>query len=273
MRSWLIPVAAVLCFVFAALQVNPLVGWAERHNREVAVSGAGIYISLRAINAALSVAQEVEVGGSLGVTASIRPLTVLDPVDDTVERLSTVIFTVAIVSAVLAVGLQPLSVVGLMAAGVGLTGMAIPRCPPLISLWSRRALSIGIFLAVICPAIFALGSALGQAVTEPAWEEARAELSEISERAGAVSGVEEIGSAVPEQGSGLFDGMTELARSADRIADATGYFLTNADEIFEAGLTLVAVILLRVVVLPMVLLWLSARMLSALIGPRPAPSG
>lgn len=254
-RQILYGLGAALCLALAVFRLNPLVGWAETHNRDVALSGAGVYLSLRAINAALSVAQEVEVGGSVVVSASVRPLAVLDPVDDTVERISAVVFTVATVSAVLAVGLGPLSALGLGLMALGLAGMA--AAPPRFAAVTRRTLSLGGFLAVICPAIFGLGSIAGEFATRGAWDGAMAELQSIARTAGAVSGV-----PVDEAEAPPPDFLTGVREKITGVADATSYFLENAEAIFDAGLTIIAIFLLRLIVLPMVLLWLAWRLLS-----------
>jgi hypothetical protein len=245
---------ALICLLLAVFRLNPLVGWAETHNRDVALSGAGVYLSLRAINAALSVAQEVEVGGSVVVSASVRPLAVLDPVDDTVERISAVVFTVATVSAVLAVGLGPLSALGLFLLAFGLGARAINA--PGLARWSQRTIPVGVFLAVICPAIFGLGSVAGEFATRGTWDAAMSELQAIAQTAGAVSGVPIEAAAGPPP-----DFLTGVRETITGVADATSYFLENAEDIFDAGLTIIAIFLLRLIVLPMVLLWLAWRMM------------
>src|SRR6056297_3231704 len=94
-------VTGLVFFVFGALGLsgrsewNPMVSLAAENAEEIAASSAGVYISLRAINAVLSTAQEIEVGASVGGQASFQPLKALEPIDDTVERVADVVFFIA----------------------------------------------------------------------------------------------------------------------------------------------------------------------------------
>ena len=124
-------IAGLACLALALLpQANPLVRWAEARNAEVAVAATGAYISLRAINATLSMAGEVEVGASIGVGGSINPLRWLEPVDDTVERVSALVFAVAALSGLLSLALAPLSAIGFGLLALGLLGREACRTGP-----------------------------------------------------------------------------------------------------------------------------------------------
>lgn len=253
---------------------NPVVGAAERFNAEVAVAAGATYVSLRAVNAALSVAQEVEVGGSLGVSASAQPLKWLEPVDDTVERVSSLVFAMALIAGVLSLALAPVAAIGLALLAGALLGVAVCACtgpgPRLLQGGLRGAAGLGLVLALVLPAVFALGAWAGEALTRPAWAEAEATLSAI---AGEARALLEADASGPQE-RGWLGRQTDLA---GRYFGAAGTFWNEADALLAASLTLVGVFLLRMVVLPLVLLLAALALLrSALMHRGPggdAPPG
>lgn len=88
-RKLLIALAVIALLVITVFpRANPLTSAAVAQARAVATASAGTYVGLRTLNALLSSAQEVEVGGSLIVQGTVKPLKALEPVDDTVERIA-----------------------------------------------------------------------------------------------------------------------------------------------------------------------------------------
>jgi hypothetical protein len=158
--------------------VNPAVAPAVRAAQDIAVATASVYVSLRAINAALSAAQEVEIGASIGAQASLQPLKVLEPVDDTVERVAAVVFSVAAGAALAVVGLEPVAAIGLVVLGLGLIGMGIGRGSMVVA--SLRAVRLGAALGLVLPLVFAGGVWLGERATQPQWDAAMAQLEEVT---------------------------------------------------------------------------------------------
>ena len=158
-------VAAALAFLAGITQVNPAVRWAESSVQQIAASMTGVYVSLRVINAALSAAQEIEVGASVGAQANVQPLKVLEPVDDTVERVADVVFAVAVGAAVATVGLNPVAVLGAFVLGGGLlvmaAGLVWPNLPGGIAGLARRAVRLGGAVALVLPLVVVLGLELG----------------------------------------------------------------------------------------------------------------
>lgn len=245
---------AILCLLLAARPAaNPAVQAAERFNRDVAVAAAATYVSLRAINAALSVVQEVEVGGALGVTGTVQPLKWLEPVDDTVERVSAVVFAVAALSGLLSLSLAPVAAVGfalIAVAALGRCGCAVGgRSWESLPGALRRGLAgcggLGIALALGVPIAFALGAWVGEILTRAPAAEAAGTLDRIAQAAQAL-----IGEATRSEGAGW----AALRERITAYLGAGGVFWDGADDLLGAGLTLVGVFLLRMVVLPAVLL-------------------
>ena len=242
--------AALVCLVLAVLPLlNPVAGRAEARAAQIVTAAGATYVSLRAINAALSVAEDVELGASMGVGASVNPLGWLEPVDDTVERVSGLVFGVAVVAGLLSIALEPVASVGFVLAALGFAGgtacARLPRSGGRVRL--GRAFSgcvvLGLALALAVP-LAVLGSAvLGAALASGAEAEAGATLAAVADRAEALIRVPELG---------------DLNAYRRAMGEAAGFFWDQADDILRASVTLAGVYVLELIVLPAVLLWAAA---------------
>ena len=238
--------------------VNPALPPAVGAAEEVALVTAGVYVSLRAINAALSAAQEVEVGASIGAQASLQPLKVLEPVDDTVERVADVVFAVAAGAALATVGLQPVAAIGLIVLGVGLIGFGLASGSAARA--SLRAVRLGGALGLVLPLVFAGGVWLGEVATQAQWDAAMVELDAVAGEARVLIGsgeAEVLDAAQGEEGmiSGFVSAITGARESVQGYVEAAAIFTREADTLFSATLTIIGVFVLRVLVLPVLLLW------------------
>ena len=250
---------------------KPLAGSAAGAVAQVRDASVAVYVSLRTINAAISVIREAEFGGSIGVSASVRPLGWLDPIDDTVERMAGIVFWITVVSGVLALAMEPLSALGWALLGLaflvrGAMHLVERRAPPPDPL--RRG-QLGLFalgggLAVVLPIALMAGLALGERFTAGPWEEGQATLREVAAAADAVVAPHDAVSGETLDGeTDEQEGMWRLLRQ--RFGDTTGFvsgyvsaagvFWDEADAIFEASFTLAGIFLLRLVILPALLFW------------------
>jgi hypothetical protein len=191
--------------------LNPVLAPASAAAEEIAATTAGVYVSLRIINAALSTAQEIEVGASIGAQASLQPLKVLEPVDDTVERVADVVFAVAVGAALVTVGLAPVAALGLCLFGLGCLLRVADDLVLAISgmrAAAAYAMRLGAVLAVILPLGFAGGVALGERITAPQWTAAMEGLDAVTREARILIGSEleasEGPQTVPAAPDGLF---------------------------------------------------------------------
>ena len=250
-------VAAMACLILAASpRANPLITRAEAFQRDVAVASAATYVTLRAINAALSFAQEVELGGSFGVSGSVRPLKWLEPVDDTVERVSGLVFAIAVLTGVLSMSMGPAAAAGFFLLALALVG----RCtcevapggwvatPPRLRHAFGGCGSIGFALAVAVPLSFVAGMWAGEWLTREGWAEAQATLSAIGGEAERLIGVDQVG--------GDDRGWLETVNA---YRAAAGTFWNNSDALLDASLKLTGIFLLRMVVLPALMLLVVLR--------------
>lgn len=242
--------------------MNPVVPRAVDAAEQIAVATTVAYVSLRTINAALSAAQEVELGASIGAQASFQPLKVLEPLDDTVERVAAVVFAVAAGASLAIVGLQPVTAIGLVLLGVGLivmggaqvAGHGASRGAGL------RAVRLGAALGLVLPLAFASGVWLGERATQSQMDAAMAALVGVEQEAEVFLEEGEYGG--PDDGeadeggwfSGIGSAFSSVSDAAQGYGDAFA-FKERADEIFEATLTIIGVFLLRMLVLPVLLLW------------------
>ncbi len=269
-RSVFLAGLAALCLLLATLQAGPLTSPAVRSARDAAVASLGVYVALRSINAALSFAQEIEVGGSFGLSANAQPLKFLEPIDDTVERVAGAIFAISLLAGVLTVSIAPVSGLGflLLAAGLmigALRGLLVARAGAVAEPVCRagNACNVtGVFLALVLPVSLSLGSVLGGHLTANQWTEAQSNLTQISDHARDLLGATEAagladtgGTALPSDASPgvlgrVWGEVSGAAAQTDAYIDAAGYFVVHADELLESSLIIVAIFLLRTLVLP-----------------------
>ena len=261
--------------------LNPALPPAVAAAEEIAVVTAGVYVSLRVINAALSTAQEVEIGASIGAQASLQPLKVLEPVDDTVERVAAVVFAVAAGAALAVVGLEPVAAIGLVVLGIGLIGFGAARLAGhgSAAAASLRAVRLGAALGLVLPLVFAGGVWLGERATAPQWDAAMARLEAVTGEAQVLigGGEEELladAGDVPTgmlsgflaAVSGVVDGVANVRDAAQNYIAAASVFTAQADALFGATLTIIGIFVLRTLVLPLVLLWSVMAVLRKSVG-------
>lgn len=247
-------VLALGCLFLAAFpKENPIVTAARSYQSDIALASGATYISLRSINAALSFAQEVQVGGSFFVEGNVQPLKWLEPVDDTVERVSGVIFALALLAGLLSMSLAPVASVGFILLAVALltrggcdlsTGWS--GAPPVLQRLGGVCGGLGFALAIGLPLAFVIGVWGGEILTAGTAEEANATLD-----------------AIAEQARRLVDVNDQTWRESwEAYRGAASFFWQQADDLLQSTLTLVGIFLLRMVVLPLVLLlaiWAIAR--------------
>lgn len=277
MRAMVFIVVGMMCLGIGLLDlarggaINPTLPPAVEAAEEIAVVTAGVYVSLRAINAALSAAQEVEIGASIGAQASLQPLKVLEPVDDTVERVADVVFAVAAGAALVVVGLEPVAAIGLTVLGLGLLGMAAAAAmgQASVAVASLRAVRLGAALGLVLPLVFAGGVWLGERATAPQWAEAMGQLETVTGEARVLigAGEEEL---LTDVDGGLFSGflgaLSDATASVQSYVAAAQVFTQQADALFNATLTIIGIFVLRTLVLPALLMWSVMALLRKSVG-------
>ncbi len=140
---------------------------AESEANSVAGSALITFGAARLINAAISFAQEVSFSVGFFGGADFSPFKVLEPIDDSIERFSGMLFYMLIAFKMMAIFFTPLIVIGDIALLVGLSGAIAKKL--IIALqdidWPKKLITFGIF-AYIFPLSFLLSMQLGNFVLE-----------------------------------------------------------------------------------------------------------
>lgn len=245
------PVYVLILLVAVALAAaiwhrhNPLATRAAAYAQDVATVSAATYVTLRTLNAVLSTAQEIEVSGSaLVVSGAAQPLKLLEPVDDTIERIAGFVFALMIVTGVLAFSLGPLGAVGAgmiaLAGSLWLVERAFGSRAVLAAL-SQRLIWYGLFFLVALPLAFALSALLSDVLTGDVLARHQAVVAEISA----------VAETAPAPGeNGWWGGFRNSVGEIDRYREIAGNIWSRADELIGSYLSILAVFVFRVFLLP-----------------------
>ncbi|MCT8161201.1 hypothetical protein [Pseudoruegeria sp. SHC-113] len=230
---------------------NPLTQQAESYASGVAGASAGIYVSLRTLNAFLSTAQEVEVGGSLVVSGSGQPLRWLEPIDDTVERIAGMVFLVMVATGVISVAVGPIGAVGWGLVGLALAGEALRRLAGRASPASvveRTLLRYGLLLAVALPLAYLLAGLMADWMTADVWAEHSAVVAQITAR---------VPDAQPgtEAAEGWLKSLRDAGDALDRYQQLAEGVYENADVLIRSYLMIFSVFLFKLLILPALILF------------------
>lgn len=245
-RQLVLVLLAGLALVAAAFyEANPLTRRAETYARSVAVASAGVYVTLRTLNAVLSAAQEIEVGGSMVVSGTAQPLKLLEPIDDTVERVASVVFALMVATGVLSVAMAPTGAVGFALLAMALTLGALGRGG--LAPVARRLGWYGGALALALPLAFALSALLADPMTRPIWDRNMAVIEEITAGVDVVE-VEEAGQG--GWGANIRSALGEI----DRYQELAQNLYRRADDLVGSFVAILAVFVFKLFVLPALLL-------------------
>ncbi|MFV3127489.1 hypothetical protein [Niveispirillum sp. KHB5.9] len=208
-----------------------------------------VFATARVIDAAVSVAQTVEVSAGLGV----QPGQVLDPVNDLVERFSTMMLgaTVVLGGATLLVKAgDMLGLAVLLPAGLLLAALAAPM-PGMGALFARRLGTFLLFAALVLKVgvpLVVLGSAsLSAQLLDPAIADAQLRLDALSLAA----------APVPVEGDGgLMDRLRALGNATGAVTRLVSALGDLADIVIDLTIAYAA----KLVLLPLLLFWILGRM-------------
>ncbi len=230
---------AALCLVLALWVAraadDPLTRTAQTYAADIATKAAGTYVTLRALNAVLSTAQEVEVGMSFIASGTAQPLKILEPVDDTIERIAGLVFGVMVATGVLAVALGPVSAVGLTLLALGLVIAAVS---PRRGMY-RRLAWYGMFMGLALPLGLALAAPLAGMLTEATYQRNLAVVTEITQTVG--------GGNIMSAEEPVELGLNDYRKIATNVWQ-------RADELIGGLVAMFGVYVFRIFILPMLLI-------------------
>ena len=275
----------VICLLVALLLVAatffqpPFVGSAERHSSDVAESAALAYAALRVINATLSTAKEAEVSVPIVGGLGAKPGMILDPIDETVARVSDVLFLLMAVTAVLKFAIGPIATLGAATSAAGFVGLSLVRCFPRLEsarVLAQRLAVLGLVLALVLPASFAAGGWFGREITQDRLDAAYQTLR--------AAGGEDDLAADPAAAGGASSGASwwnfwSETGEADRAeGEGQGWLgaieelAGRAETILTSSLDIIAIYLMRLFVFPalvLVILTIVVRQTLLLLSGRP----
>lgn len=227
---------------------------------------AAVFATARALNAAISVAKSVQLSAGIGVQGAAQPFQVLDPIDKLIEEFSSLMLgaTVALGGTLLLVEIgDRFALAAILPVGLALVAAAL-WIPGGLGGGLRRAGQILLVVALLAklglPATVLLSDAMADAVVSPRIEQAGGRLQAIE-----VPGLP--GAAGSPQTGSLADNpswLDTLRRMEDITGQVTRAFAaakTLADDVIALSVAFA----IKIVVVPLVTLWLLARLSEVMI--------
>ncbi|MBD3664073.1 hypothetical protein [Sulfitobacter aestuariivivens] len=233
-RTTVLAICLLAALAAAVFRDNPLTRAAQGHAQSVAVAAGATYVTLRTLNALLSTAQEFEVGLSFIASGSAQPLKWLEPIDDTVERIASLVFGIMVATGILAVALGPVSAIGmaLLAVALALRLFLQGREDGL----DRKLGWYGAFLGLALPVALIISAPLASVLTGDTYRENIAVIDDITVKFGKTE--------VLEQDEPGFAEYRELA----------GNIAARADDLIGALLMVLGVHVFGLLILPLLLI-------------------
>jgi len=262
-------ILSLVAIVSTAIAASSFVDDTSRRHADEAFKNALVTFAIsRTLNGIISVAQGTELAlepGGVGVVLTLGQ--VLDPINDLVERFSTIMLV-----ATSSIGLQ--SVLLRITAWWGLTlALAVASCFALLALWwprlgatqiAIRVLLIAIFLRFAVP-VLVIGTTLifdyflaeDQVAATAALETTRNQIQDISEQANPPdieeqSFIDQLSSAIGESLESISPG-EQLERLSERVSNSVEHIID-----------LIVIFVLQTILLPLGFLWLVIRILKSI---------
>jgi hypothetical protein len=202
----------------------------------------------RTINGIISVVQEMQFGVSLGINTAVQPGEILDPLNDLIERFSTAALIAATILWALKLAgglllLPWLPLVLLLLIGLRVALARLDCCADLGRLL-MGGVRVGVVLwlfAVLTP--WVISAVHDSGVVQEPYREATARLDAAGDR---LRGLVDVGSP--------FD------VDRDRLLQGADDLLSMADDLAEQAIIVLAVFAFEVLVVPLVIFWITARL-------------
>jgi hypothetical protein len=219
---------------------------------------AAVFATARALNAAISVAKSVQLSAGVGVQGAAQPFQVLDPIDKLIEEFSSLMLgaTVALGGTLMLVEIgDRFALAAVLPVGLGLVALAL-WVPGAVGGATRRAGQILLVVALIAklglPATVLLSDAMADAVVAPRIERAGGRLQAID-----VPGLPQASVDTPS----WLDTLRRMEDISGQVTRAFAAAHTLADDVID----LTVAFLIKIVVVPLVTLWLLTRLAEVMI--------
>ena len=241
--SLLFGIALILMGIFS---VTPLGSKANDYAVELTEDSIQTFLTLRVVNAGLSLAQEVEFTGSIGsFSGSAQPLKILEPLDDAVEYLSTAVFIAGSFAAVVSSTLHIAGPVGLFILGFSLVLYGASNLINMPKPLSKRTRQFSVQMARVGSSLyllvvsFALSSVMNSYIGDAAWSRHAAVLTEVAQQMNLIGlqADEDLSTLLDEpalnDAEPSEDDVTPDEQPSDGILDAIGNFGLSTAEAAE----------------------------------------
>lgn len=203
----------------------------------------------RAINGVISVIQETQIGFSVGVSTTVAPGQLLDPLNDLIERFSTAaliaataLWALRLLGDLLFLPWVPLALLGLLAFRIGLDRCA--GCADFNQILIR-AIRMGIVVwmfAAITP--WAISGVHNSTIVQGHYDQATRQMEAAKQQLNAFGSIQDI-----------------LTIDSAKIRETVGQLVTMTDRLSEQAIIVLAVYVFEIVLLPILIFWFSSRLL------------
>ncbi len=268
-RRWWVALALVLALV-GGLSVggvidqglrlvdDPLLTLSEARVDDALIQGFAVYAGARAINAVVSVLQTGEINAGLGVGGSLAIGEILDPLNDLIER-----FSVVLMICLMSLGIQKMALLTgadvalpfLVGPGLLVLALALGLRPA--SGMRRRLLGAGRWLVLVglmarlgLPLALLAGDAIAQRLVTPLVSTSTSQIERLSDTATDFENT----------------GVTDFAERVEQLQD-------TARQVIAAVVDVMYAFLFQVILLPLVLLVVMAKLIGISLGPLTHPLG
>lgn len=236
--------AAVALLTAVFYERNPLSQGAAGYAQTISVTAAGTYVTLRTLNAVLSTAEEIEVGGSVVVFGSVQPLKGLEPIDDTIERVAGMVFALMIVTGVISVAMGPTSALGAVLVAMA-SLLALADRSGRMGALPRRLGVYGALLALALPLTFLSADAVADRLTASVWSKHTAIIDEITDSVAPID-------TVPSEAEDF--GIRKIWEDIEQYRKLTGQIYLRANDLIESFVAILSVFVFKIFVLPALLI-------------------
>ena len=227
---------------------------------------AAVFATARALNAAISVAKSVQLSAGIGVQGAAQPFQALDPIDKLIEEFSGLMLgaTVALGGTLLLVEIgDRFALAAILPVGLALVAAAL-WIPGAVGGGLRRGGQILLVVALLAklglPAAVLLSDAMADAVVTPRIEQAGGRLQAI-EVPGLPGSIGAGAAGSPADNPSWLDTLRRMEDITGQVTRAFAAARTLADDVIALSVAFV----IKIVVVPLVMLWLLARLAEVMI--------
>ena len=256
-RGTLLPVALVV-LMLALSAIGGFRNLGEQRLDEASNRAIAAFAVARTLNGVISVIQETQVGVSLGISTTLQPGQILDPLNDLVERFSvaaliaaTLLWALKLMGNFLLLPWVPLLLLALLGVRIALDRCA--ACGDFNQLL-MRIVRVGIVVSAFAIATpWVIDGVHKSDAIQQHYQQATQEMEAAGARL-----------------RNMVDLQSPWDIDKDRIAEGMSELTTMADRLSKQAIVVLAVFAFEVLLVPLLIFWITAR---AVLNPAPGDAG